>query len=103
MAAISNAFSDQLGKVDMSDVYESLTHVANDEVVDLRLQALYNIIQLPNKDFTADLVGKGLIENFLRQQLQRTAGTITKESMILVTGIFAALSQTLAIFNAFSY
>ena len=49
----------------MSDVYDSLTKVSNDELVDLALQSLHHIINLPNKDFTADLVGKDLIENFL--------------------------------------
>ena len=50
----------------MSEVYESLTRAANDDIVDLALQSLHHIINLPNKDFIVDLVGKGLIENFLR-------------------------------------
>ena len=102
VTAVTNACNEQLAEVDMSDVYESLTTAANDDIVDLGLQSLYNIINLPNKDFTADLVGKGLVENYLRKQLQRTPGAITTESMILITGIFDALSQTMSIFTSFS-
>ena len=103
MTSVTGPFNQQLAKADMSEVYESLTKVSNDELVDKALQSLHNIINLPNKDFTADLVGKGIIENFLKGQLERSAGLISTESMILVTAIFDTLSQTAAVFNAFSY
>ena len=86
----------------MGEVFDSLTKVMNEELIDLALKAIFNIINLPNKDFTSDLVGKGLIDNFLKTQLQRSAGLISKESMILVTSIFDKLSQTILIFNTFS-